>query len=87
MPDNKKFRAPKVIVTPTMLRAGMDFMAKCVADEQTGSDKEITDEQMVIGTFLAMWTAYWEEINATHKRKQTGSPIIKPTNLILPVTH
>lgn len=78
-----KFSAPKVIVTPSMLKAGMDFMAKCLKDEEV-SDKALTDEQMIIGTFLAMWQAYWTEINDTHKRHQAGSPIIKPVNLILP---
>lgn len=81
MADNKKFRPPQVIVTPTMLKAGTDFMAACVSDE---AENDPSDESLIIGTFLAMWTAYWEEINATHKRKQTGSPIVKVPGLILP---
>jgi hypothetical protein len=74
-----KFQMPKVMVTPSMLKAGMDFMAKGM-----DSDEDISDQALVTGTFLAMWTAYWEEISATHKSKQAGSPIVKPTNLILP---
>lgn len=80
-----KFQAPQVMVTPTMLRAGMDFMAKCISDDDEA--EPISDHAMVTGTFLAMWAAYWAEIQDTHKRKQAGSPIIKPTNLIMPGTH
>lgn len=83
-----KFQAPQVMVTPAMLKAGMDFMAKCVGTDEDGDNfPQVTDSQMVIGLFLAMNAAYWGEINETHKRKQAGSPIIKPTNLILPGTH
>lgn len=69
---------PMVMVTPVMLKAGMDFMARGL-DAEEG----ISDQALVTGTFLAMWEAYWQEINATHKRKQAGSPIIKPKSLIL----
>jgi hypothetical protein len=78
--DNKKFRAPKVMVTPSMLAAGLEVMHKCVNAEE----ENVTDDAMLIGTFLAMWNAYWEEINATHKRKVGASPIIKVPGLILP---
>lgn len=66
----------------------MDFMAKCVGTDADGDAfPEVTDSEMVIGLFMAMHAAYWAEINETHKRKQAGSPIIKPTNLILPTSH
>lgn len=80
MADNKKFRAPQVIVTPSMLKAGMDFMAGAVDTDQ----ENLSDQALVIGLFMAVWEAYWLEINATHKRKQTGSPIVKVPGLILP---
>ena len=77
-----KFDAPKVMVTPLMLKAGLDFMAKCISEDDEAM--QVSDEAVVTGTFLIMWATYWQEIADTHKKKQSGSPIVKPTNLIIP---
>jgi hypothetical protein len=79
--DNHKRRAPAVMVTPCMMESGMAVLHKMAA-----SPDNFTDGALVEGIFLHMWEAYWLEIDATHRKKTAGRPVValRPHGLILP---
>lgn len=80
--DNKRPRAPAMMVTEGMLDAGVklfEFMAS--------EPEKHTDRALVGGIFTEMWLVYWAEIQAVAKRKSAGLPIVQlrpAARLILP---
>jgi hypothetical protein len=80
MNDNKKIRAPKLAMTPEMMKAGLEALGVAM------DAPEARDDDLVAAVFLAMWTAYWEDVQKVQREKAKGSPIVQPfkPKLIIP---
>lgn len=80
MNDNKKIRAPKIAMTTSMMKEGLEVF-KTVMEYD-----DAKDDDMVAAIFFAMWNAYWLEVEAARRKKATVHPLIRPTasKLILP---
>lgn len=80
--DNKRFRAPNMMVTEGMIDAGVKLFEFMAAEAE-----QHTDRALVGGIFTEMWRVYWEEIDEVAKKKRAGSPIVQlhpKAKLILP---
>lgn len=80
--DNKRFRAPKMVVTQGMMDAGVKLFEFMAADAENH-----TDQALVGGIFTEMWRVYWEEMHAVAAKKTRGSPVVvlePKSGLILP---
>jgi len=78
---NSRYRAPQCVVTRAMADAGLEKLNTLVGIEL---DQGVTDEQLVIEVFQAMWKTYWEQADKA-KGKNPKAPFllaVPPTGLV-----